>query len=232
MIINKLRSGWICFWMHYAGLNLFGRIATRLASWFAPPYTARFYLAKLNPVGYIDPTAIIYHANLHLGSNVFIADRVVINQVKGSGEVELGNRVHILRDTIIATGEGGEIIVGEDTYIQPRCQIMGYKGKIHIGNNVQIGPNCAFYSYNHGFASDQPIKDQQIYTKGGIFIGDNAWLGFGVIVLDGVRVGDGAVIGAGSVVRDNIPAGAIAVGVPASVIKMRNSSSKNIAKKR
>jgi len=31
-------------------------------------------------------------------------------------------------------------------------------------------------------------------------IDDDAWLGFGVIVLDGVRIGKGAVVGAGAVV--------------------------------
>ena len=58
-------------------------------------------------------------------------------------------------------------------------------------------------------------------TKGGIVIGDDAWLGVGVIVLDGVKIGKGAVVGAGSVVTRDIPDGAIATGVPARVVKMR-----------
>ena len=40
-------------------------------------------------------------------------------------------------------------------------------------------------------------------------------------MLDGVRIGDGAVIGAGAVVIDNIPPYAVAVGVPAKVVKYR-----------
>lgn len=51
---------------------------------------------------------------------------------------------------------------------------------------------------------------------------DGAWLGVGVIVLGGVRIGAGAVIGAGSVVTQDVPDGAIAVGVPARVVKMRS----------
>ncbi|MBZ0156691.1 MAG: acyltransferase [Alphaproteobacteria bacterium] len=207
--------------MRQAGLSPWGRFSTRLAGWCAPPHTARFPLARMNPQGYIDPNAILYHGELHLGANIFIGDRVVINQTRGGGPVNLGDGVHILRDTAIATGAGGSVTIGADTYIQPRCQIMGYKGAIHIGQGVQIGPNCAFYSYDHGFAPGERISKQDLTTKGGIRIGDDAWLGFGVIVLDGVEIGEGAVIGAGAVVTRSIPSGAVAAGVPARVIKMR-----------
>ena len=81
-----------------------------------------------------------------------------------------------------------------------------------------------FYPYAHGIAPDRPIKEQPLTTKGGITIEDDVWLGYRTIVLDGVRIGKGAVIGAGSVVTQDIPAGAIAVGVPARVIKMRGST--------
>lgn len=66
------------------------------------------------------------------------------------------------------------------------------------------------------------MSKQPLETKGGIEIGDGAWLGYGVIVLSGVRIGESAVIGAGSVVTRDIPAGAIAVGSPARVVKMRS----------
>jgi acetyltransferase-like isoleucine patch superfamily enzyme len=85
-----------------------------------------------------------------------------------------------------------------------------------------ISPNCALYSYNHGIEPDKPIRKQPLETKGGIVIDDDAWLGFGVIVLDGVRIGKGAVIGAGSVVTHDVPDNAIAAGVPARVVKMRD----------
>jgi acetyltransferase-like isoleucine patch superfamily enzyme len=94
-------------------------------------------------------------------------------------------------------------------------------GAIRIGRWVQIAPNCAFYPYDHGFKSGELIKSQPLKTKGGIFIGDDAWLGVGVIVLDGSKIGKGAVIGAGSVVNSEIPDEAIAVGAPARVIKYR-----------
>jgi acetyltransferase-like isoleucine patch superfamily enzyme len=68
-----------------------------------------------------------------------------------------------------------------------------------------------------------PIMDQELQSKGGITIGDEAWLGHGVIVLAGVRVGRGAVIGAGSVVARDIPDNAIALGSPARPKRYRTS---------
>jgi acetyltransferase-like isoleucine patch superfamily enzyme len=52
-------------------------------------------------------------------------------------------------------------------------------------------------------------------------IGNGAWLGVGVNVLDGVHIGAGAIIAAGAVVTHDIPAEAIAGGVPAQVIGVR-----------
>ncbi len=52
-----------------------------------------------------------------------------------------------------------------------------------------------------------------------ITIGDNVWLGGGVIVCPGVTIGDDSVIGAGAVVTKDIPAGVVAVGNPARPVR-------------
>ena len=52
-------------------------------------------------------------------------------------------------------------------------------------------------------------------------IGNDVFIGANVTVLDGVAIGDGAVIGAGVVVTKDIPPYAVAVGVPAKVVKYR-----------
>jgi acetyltransferase-like isoleucine patch superfamily enzyme len=217
-----LTKRWTRFWMQRAGLSCFGRIATRLATWFAPPHKARVSLARMNPQGYIAPSVTIYHSDLRLGANIFVDERVVIFQREGGGPIELGDRVYIYRDTILETGHGGSLVVGAETSIHPRCQINAYKVSIQIGCGVMIAPSCALYPYDHGVAPDKPIIAQPLVSKGDILIGDGAWLGVGVIVLGGVQIGEGAVIGAGSVVTQDVPAGAIAIGVPAHVVKMRS----------
>lgn len=131
--------------------------------------------------------------------------------------------------------------IGDDSQIRCNCQFLG-KGRISIGHHTQIGdnticysfegggitignnvwfaPNCYIIDCDHCIKKDVLIRQQGASVKP-VFIGNDVWLGAGVTVLKGVSIGDGAVIGAGSVVTKDIPANAIAVGVPAKVIKYR-----------
>ena len=215
-------SKWERLWMHFAGLGPAGRIATRVAACFSPPFYGRCYLARLNKQGYFSPSMVLYHDNFHFGHHVFIGDRVNIFQAKGGGPVEIDDYAHIYDDTCIQTGSGGSLKIGRNSHIHPRCQISAYKSRILIGQEVQIAPTCAFYPYSHGVAPGKLIQSQPLESKGDIVIEDDAWLGFGVIVLDGVRIGKGAVVGAGSIVSNDIQDGGIAVGAPARVVKMRS----------
>jgi len=219
---GTLKRRWTRFWLVRGGLSSFGRMAFRMASWFAPPHKAGPSLAMITARGYIDPSATIFHPRLHLGANVFIGDRVLIFCDNNGGPVEIGDRVRIFRDTIIDTGLGGSLRIGADTSIHPRCQFNSYMAPIQIGRGVLLAANCAFYPHDHGFSPGQPIFEQPVQTKGPIVVDDFAWIGTGVIVLGGVRIGKDAVIGAGAVVTKDVPDGAIAVGVPARVVKMRS----------
>lgn len=231
MTPSTAKYSWTRFWMHRASLNRVGRVITWFATWFAPPYYGRCYLARLNQKGYVSPTATIHHDGLRLGNNVFIGDRVVIFKDKDGGPVDLGESVHVYGEAFIQTGFGGSVKVGANSHIHPKCQISAYMSPIRIGCGVQVAPNCAFYPYDHGFAPGKKIMEQPLQTKGGITIEDDSWLGFGVIVLDGVRIGKGAVVGAGSVVTKDVPDGAIAVGVPARVVKMRSDLAQKLRDK-
>ena len=219
--MHRFKQYWIRGWMRFSGPGPVGRIASRLAALFVPPFYGRVYLARVSSRGYISPTAGLWHGGLVLGAHCFIDDDVTIYRDVNGGGVTLANGVLLFRGTTIQTGEEGTVSIGADTHIQPRCQFSAYKGTIRIGARVEIAPACAFYPYNHGMALDAPIRDQPIYAKTGITVGDDAWLGYGVILLDGARIGNGAVVGAGSVVTGPIPDGAIAVGSPAKVIRMR-----------
>lgn len=207
--------------MRFDPFGPFGKCTCFFASIFGNCYKEQVILAQYNIKGFISASARISHSDLQTGAHVFIGDRVVIFQNSHSS-VELGNRVQLYSDIIIESGDGGMLTIGDEVHIQPRCFFMAYTGSITIGQRVEIAPNCAFYPYNHGTQLGKLIRTQPCVTKGGISIGDDAWLGYGVVVLDGATVGKGAIIGAGSVVTNDIPDNAIACGVPAKVIKIRS----------
>ena len=55
-------------------------------------------------------------------------------------------------------------------------------------------------------------------------MGNNVLIGAGTKVLGPVYIGDNARIGAGSVVLKNLPANCTAVGVPAEVVRINNKA--------
>jgi maltose O-acetyltransferase len=88
---------------------------------------------------------------------------------------------------------------------------------ITIGDDVQIGPNVQLLTATHPL-EPQPRRDKWEAAEP-ITIGDNVWLGGGVIVCPGVSIGADTVVGAGSVVTRDLPAGVVAVGAPARVLR-------------
>lgn len=229
-ILHKLRNykiifkkNWTRFWMRRSSLSSFGRFSTRLAGWFAPRYKSQCYLAKLGPEGYVSPNAIIEHSNVKMANDVYLGDRVTVFEAYNGGQVTFNEGVHLYSDIIIETGENGQLSIGKGTHIQPRCSLSAYKGSIFIGERVEIAPNCAFYPFNHAIDPDRSIRSLPLISKGDIVIGDDAWIGFGCIILEDVKIGNGAVVGAGAVVTKNVPEMAVAVGNPARVIGSRTS---------
>jgi acetyltransferase-like isoleucine patch superfamily enzyme len=181
----------------------------------------RIGLARATTRGWISPDAVLAHPGLRLGPSVFVDDGARIVADREGGGVELGARVIVGRDVDIRTGRGGRLVVGADSSIEPGCRLLAYVGPVRIGRDTKLGPACALYPFAHGTARGEPFRTQDWTTKGGIVVGDDVWLGHGVVVLDGVTVGDGAVVGAGSVVTADVPAMAIAAGTPARVIGSR-----------
>lgn len=90
-------------------------------------------------------------------------------------------------------------------------------GRITIGDDVQIGPNVQLLTATHPLEAE-PRRAKWEGSRP-ILIGDNVWLGGGVIVCPGVTIGANTVVGAGAVVVRDLPTNVLAVGNPARVVR-------------
>ena len=121
---------------------------------------------------------------------------------------------------------GNNIYFGNNCEVNMNCTFLD-DNKIIIGDNVLIAPNVQIYTAFHPLnAIDRfgEIKEDGTFEfcktqTAPVTIGDNVWIGGGVIILPGVTIGDNVVIGAGSVVTKDIPSNFLAFGNPCKVIK-------------
>lgn len=114
--------------------------------------------------------------------------------------------------------------VGDYFFANHNCQILD-GGKVTFGNHVFIAPNCTFTTAEHAIDAEQRNEGLEVALP--ITVGNNVWIGAGVIVLGGVTIGDNVVIGAGSVVTKDIPSNVIAVGCPCRVLREITKEDKN-----
>lgn len=128
-------------------------------------------------------------------------------------KVSIGDYSYTARNTYIANTE-----IGKFCSIGPNfCSGLG----IHPTTGLSTSPMFYSTEKQNGVTLTEQNK---IHESKPIVIGNDVFIGANVTVLDGISIGNGAVIGAGAVVSENIPPYAIAVGVPAKVIKYRFES--------
>lgn len=114
----------------------------------------------------------------------------------------------------------GYIHVGVHSYIGSHAIIYGHAGVV-IGDHVLIAPQVTVVPYQHNFADRDKLIREQGGVTGRVVVEDDVYLGMAVRILLGITIGRGAVVGAGAVVTNDIPPHAVAVGVPARVIRYR-----------
>ena len=127
---------------------------------------------------------------------------------------------------------GNSISIGDRTFINTNCTIVdgvNVNGidtantkksavKIQIGADCLLGPNVQLLAVSHDIEPNARLQKYNYVDD--IILGDNVWLGGGVIVLAGVTIGENSVVGAGSVVTKSIEANSFYAGNPA--VKIRN----------
>ena len=156
-------------------------------------YRARIICADIN-AGYKNPEEIRDILEILTGEEV--PDDLVISQP-------------------FYTDYGRNIHFGKNVYINSGCQFQD-QGGIWIGDNALIGHGVILATIDHDLVTRERIISP-------IVIGNDVWLGAGVIVTRGVTIGDGASVASGAVVTEDVPAGALVGGIPAKVLKGTDS---------
>ncbi|HZS12516.1 MAG TPA: acyltransferase [Nitrospirales bacterium] len=216
---------WNICCLRFGGPHRAGRVLTRLAGLWPLPYTpyfSRHAIAKLVRRGYCSPRAHYEYDELITGDYVFIGQDVRIRQEADGGSITLGDEVIVEEGCHLATGVGGRIVVGPKTYLGQRTSLSAQVGDIVIGRDTLIAGNCGIYSYNHGTELQRPMRDQELTSAGPVIIGDDVWIGRAATITSGVTIGDHAIVAAAAVVTRDIPSFAIAAGVPARIIGLRD----------
>ena len=143
-------------------------------------------------------------------ANCIIGDHTKVYPPFNLHEIKLGDYSYIAKNSDINNCE-----IGKFCSIGPNfCCGLG----IHPTNGISTSPMFYSAAKQNGISLSKENKIPEFKPS---IIGNDVFIGANVTILDGVHISDGAVIGAGAVVTDNIPPYAIAVGVPATVIKYR-----------
>ena len=142
---------------------------------------------------------------------------------------ELDKRAEMLKDMFAE--------IGENCYIEPPLRTNWGGRHVHFGKNIYANFNLTLVDDTHIYVGDytmfgpnvtvataghpiEPTLREKAYQYNApVRIGNNCWIGAGVIIVPGITIGDNVVIGAGSIVTKDIPSNVVAVGNPCRVLR-------------
>lgn len=119
-------------------------------------------------------------------------------------KVEIGDGAVIMMGAVINIGA----VVGAGSMIDMNA-VLG--GRAIVGKHCHIGAGAVLAGVV------EPASAKPVVVEDNVLIGANA------VVVEGVHIGQGAVIAAGSVVLEDVPDNMVVAGVPARIIKKKDT---------
>lgn len=122
--------------------------------------------------------------------------------------ITVGKKLNFRRNFHINVSNNGRVIIGDNVFFNNDVTLNSHE-LISIGSDCIFGENVKIYDHNHKFSDiNQNIKEQGFSCKS-VIIGNNCWIGSGVIILAGANIGDHVVISAGCVIKESIQSNTI-----------------------
>lgn len=144
-------------------------------------------------------------------------------------ETDVGQHCEILEHSYLEYST-----LGDFSYVGEHCTVADAQiGRFSaIANQVRIGaPNHPMerasqhrFTYCPEYYDASAMRDHGFFSRrraASVIIGNDVWIGHGVIVLPGITVGNGAVLAAGAVVTKDVAPYTVVGGVPAKPIRVR-----------
>ena len=155
-------------------------------------------------------TKVVHKGRIQIGDRFYFTVFPTFHFDQSNSFIILKDKVSIRGLVAFNFYDNGQIIVGENTFINNGCTLNSL-GKIVIGDNCLIGENVKMYDHNHCYRSTDKLIRNQGYNISPITIGDNCWLGANVTILKGVTIGNNSVVGANCLIVKDVPPNSLVV---------------------
>lgn len=154
--------------------------------------------------------------------------RMLIKELNDSEEGEKEKRKRLLSELLPNSGVnlwlqppffcdyGTNLFIGDNVFFNFNCVVLDVM-RVQIGNRTMFGPSVQIYAATHPLSAKERATGLEYGRP--VIIGEDVWVGGGVVICPGVTIGDRSVIGAGSVVTRDIPSDVFAAGNPCRVIR-------------
>jgi bifunctional UDP-N-acetylglucosamine pyrophosphorylase/glucosamine-1-phosphate N-acetyltransferase len=191
----------------------------------------------------IDPLTTYVHAGVKVGRDSVIHPQSYLEGATTVGrgcaigpqarlvDASLSDEVTVVASTVEESIVGQGTRIGPYSHLRPGTRVGRF---VEIGNFAEMkNATVGDYTKVHhkSYLGDATIGERVNIGAGTVtcnydgkgkyptVIEDGAFIGSDTMLIAPIRIGKGAVTGAGAVVNKDVPPGALAVGVPARVIK-------------